>query len=176
MAAHKHRPTQSGQAKPASSLHEAAVTLGSAGGKAGGPARAAKLTSIERSAIARRGAEATNRERGHTTAKGQVTHKSANEPHHPQGPPRASSGPFGGRQPISGPPRGQEPPEVNQVASGPSGLEAAPQAIQDIARYLSAPRKRNQPLPPDGQVGPEIDQAFGQATAALGRGRGRTIG
>lgn len=155
------------------STHEAAVILGGAGGKVGGPARAKKLSQAERTRIARMGGQASGRKFGKTGKSGQVTKKSANEPLHPQGPPGASMGGFGGRQPIVGPPRGQNPPPVNQVASGPSGLERAPQTVQDLGRYLQAPRKRNPPALPDSQVGPEIDRAFGQATAAMGRGRGR---
>ena len=44
--------------KPKGSLSEAAKTLGSAGGKKGGPARAKALSSSRRSAIARQGAKA----------------------------------------------------------------------------------------------------------------------
>lgn len=42
-------------------LTSAAKTLGAAGGKKGGPARARKLTSAERSAIAKLGGKAKNR-------------------------------------------------------------------------------------------------------------------
>ncbi len=44
-----------------SSLSAAAKALGSAGGKKGGPARAKKLTSVERSKIASMGGKAKNR-------------------------------------------------------------------------------------------------------------------
>jgi hypothetical protein len=46
------------ESKPKGSLSEAAKTLGSAGGKKGGPARAKTLSSSRRSAIARQGAKA----------------------------------------------------------------------------------------------------------------------
>jgi hypothetical protein len=45
------------------SLSEAAKTLGSAGGKKGGPARAKALSASQRSAIARKGAMATNKKK-----------------------------------------------------------------------------------------------------------------
>lgn len=157
MGTFKHPKDQVG-----TSLHEAAVTMGHAGGPKGGPARSASLSKTERSSIASKAAKTRWRSK-----------KSANEPLHPQGPPGASMGGWGGRQPIVGPPRGHSPPPVNQVVSGPSGLERAPQTVQDLGRYLQAPRKRNPPALPDSQVGPEIDRAFGQATAAMGRGRGR---
>ena len=47
--------------KPNSSLSQAAKQLGSAGGKNGGPARAKKLTSVERSKIASMGGKAKNK-------------------------------------------------------------------------------------------------------------------
>lgn len=44
-----------------SSIHEAAVTLGSSGGKKGGPARARALSRERRREIARKGAIKKNR-------------------------------------------------------------------------------------------------------------------
>lgn len=41
-----------------------AKDMGSKGGKSGGPARARKLTTQQRSEIARKGAEATNKKKG----------------------------------------------------------------------------------------------------------------
>ena len=45
------------------SLHDAAVSLGRAGGKKGGPARASQLSPGERSAIARKGGKSGGRGR-----------------------------------------------------------------------------------------------------------------
>lgn len=47
--------------KKGGKLTKAAKTLGAAGGKRGGPARAAKLSKSQRSAIARQGAKAKHR-------------------------------------------------------------------------------------------------------------------
>jgi hypothetical protein len=47
-----------------SDIHQAAVTLGSAGGKRGGPARARALSRERRKAIARKGAIVKNRKYG----------------------------------------------------------------------------------------------------------------
>jgi hypothetical protein len=50
-------------AKKTSSITQAAKTLGSRGGKKGGPARARALTPSQRSAIAAKGAAAANAKR-----------------------------------------------------------------------------------------------------------------
>lgn len=49
--------------KSTSSVHQAAKTLGSRGGKKGGPARARALTAEERRNIAAKGARAANRKK-----------------------------------------------------------------------------------------------------------------
>ncbi len=46
------------------SLHDSAVTLGSKGGRKGGPARASKLSRARRKAIASKGAKAKNSKYG----------------------------------------------------------------------------------------------------------------
>lgn len=48
-----------GRGKSISSKHQAAVTLGSAGGRVGGPARARALSGVQRRDIARKGGKAT---------------------------------------------------------------------------------------------------------------------
>ena len=165
--------------KGKSDVHEAAVTLGSAGGKVGGPARARKLSKAELHASAVKAGQARGRQHGHTGQKGQSTvtahaKKAAeyNEPLHPQGPP---NGQYGGRQPIVGPPRGQNPPLVDQET--PRAAEAygqAPQGVQDILRHLGTPRPRNSPRLPQEPVG-DIRQAYGQAARSMGRGSGMPI-
>jgi hypothetical protein len=159
--------------KGKSDVHEAAVTLGSAGGKVGGPARAHKLSKAELHESAVKAGQARGRQEGHTAQKGQSTvsghaKKSANEPLHPQGPP---NGQYGGRQPIVGPPRGQNPPLVDQET--PRAAESyghAPANVQDLLAHLDTPRPRNAPQLPQEPVG-DIRSAFGPALAAMGRRR-----
>lgn len=50
--------------KESSRLAEAAATLGAAGGKKGGPARALRLTAAQRQAIARKGGKARHKKHG----------------------------------------------------------------------------------------------------------------
>jgi hypothetical protein len=166
----RHRPSKASEGK-GGSVHDAAVTLGKYGGHYGGEARANKLSNAEKHRIAKMGGEARGRQESHTGKKGQSTlngqaKKAANEPLHPQGPP---NGQYGGRQPITGPPRGQNPPLIDQET--PRAAEAyghAPANVQDLLAHLDVPRPRNAPRLPQEPVG-DIRSAFGPALAAMGR-------
>lgn len=160
MAQHHHRPTESGQARAATGLHDAAVTLGHAGGKSGGPARAEALSQEERTQIATQGGRARGRQERQTTAKGQRVRKGA-EPVQRGGPPY--QGALGGPQAITGPPRGPNPPLIGQTRPG----EAVGPASASSRRV---PASTSAPIGPGGLAG------FDQATAAMGHRAGKRIG
>lgn len=136
--------------KGKSDVHEAAVTLGSAGGKVGGPARARKLSKAELHASAVKAGQARGRQHGHTGQKGQSTvtahaKKAAeyNEPLHPRAPLTVSTEaaspssalpgartphwstrrPPGQRRPTARPPRGSR---TSSGTWGPPGHGTAP--------------------------------------------------
>lgn len=160
MATRKHKPTESGQAKHATSLHEAAVTLGHAGGKVGGPARAVKLTEAERHRIAKMGGQARGRQEGHTAGKGQST--VAKKAASPSGqatranPVQPAVGGYAGPGRDEEVEYGQESPHLDMVSQ--------------IARHLNTPRAAKTQAPHDPSVGQAVQGYFDQATAAMGRG------